>query len=114
MQRALRHIKGHPKSLHTSMTIRWYSTEKPKSPHAQWYSDVLPAMVPIFLLGSAVYLGLQLAQTRLSHEKYMTEARERAEILEAQIDALQRSRERDTEIPSPKSPSGNSKWRLWS
>ncbi|KAJ3803065.1 hypothetical protein GGU11DRAFT_740033 [Lentinula aff. detonsa] len=95
------------------MTIRWYSTEKSKSPHAQWYSDVLPAMVPIFLLGSAVYLGLQLAQTRLSHEKYMIEAQERAEILEAEIDALQRSRQRDAEIPSPKSPSGNSKWRLW-
>jgi len=35
--------------------LRLYST-RPKSPHAQWYSDVVPAMIPVFLLGSAVYL----------------------------------------------------------
>ncbi|KAJ3828556.1 hypothetical protein EV361DRAFT_803294 [Lentinula raphanica] len=114
MQRALRVITRRPKSFYSSTTIRWHSTEKPKSPHAQWYADVLPAMVPIFLLGSAVYLGLQLAQTRLSHEKYMIEARERVEVLEAQIDALQHSRGKATEsIPSQKIASGNSKWRPW-
>lgn len=40
---------------------RAYSTlpphpQKAPSPHAQWYTDILPAMVPIFLLGSAVSL----------------------------------------------------------
>ncbi|KAJ4472315.1 hypothetical protein J3R30DRAFT_3524495 [Lentinula aciculospora] len=112
MQRALRFAQSHRTSTYPSTTTRWYSTEKPKSPHAQWYSDVLPAMVPIFLLGSAVYLGLQLAQTRLSHQKYMTEARERVDILEAQIDALQHSREKDAESP-PSQTSDKSKWRLW-
>ncbi|KIK65435.1 hypothetical protein GYMLUDRAFT_38895 [Collybiopsis luxurians FD-317 M1] len=85
--------------------------EKQKSPHAQWYSDVAPAMVPIFLLGSAVYLGLQLAQMRLSHEKYMVEAAERVEILEAQVEALQRSREKNA--PEPQLPPPSSKWRFW-
>ncbi|TFK76075.1 hypothetical protein BDN72DRAFT_831519 [Pluteus cervinus] len=31
-------------------------TPAKKSPHGQWYSDVVPSMIPIFLLGSAVYL----------------------------------------------------------
>jgi len=70
-------------------------------------------MVPIFLLGSAVYLGLQLTQTRLSHEKYMVEAQERVEILEAQVDALQRSREQDSGTPISKSTANASKWRVW-
>lgn len=28
---------------------------KDRSPHAQWYADTVPAMIPIALLGSAVY-----------------------------------------------------------
>ena len=45
----------------------------PKSGHAQWYSDVVPAMVPIFLLGSAVYLvrgRLHTPDYRLMPENY--------------------------------------------
>ncbi|KAG6833738.1 hypothetical protein H0H87_001170 [Tephrocybe sp. NHM501043] len=49
-------------------------------------------MIPIFLLGSAVYLGLQLAQQKLSHEKYMEEALLRVKALEAEVDALQEKR----------------------
>jgi len=45
-------------------------------------------MIPVALLGSAVYMGLQLLQTRLSHEKYLDEARARIEELEREIDAL--------------------------
>jgi hypothetical protein len=47
----------------TRTSTRLYSTApegaqatKPKSPHAALYSDILPSMVPIFILGSAVYL----------------------------------------------------------
>ncbi|KAK7049669.1 hypothetical protein VNI00_005700 [Paramarasmius palmivorus] len=73
-----------------SYTTSTGNSEKPRtaSPHAQWYRDIVPAMIPIFLLGSAVYLGLQLWQTRLSHEKYIHQARERVEQLEAQVQAL--------------------------
>ncbi|KAF9076361.1 hypothetical protein BDP27DRAFT_1313204 [Rhodocollybia butyracea] len=109
MQRALFSFQSvrHRPGYHIS---RQYSSEKPKSRHAQWYSDVLPSMIPIFLLGSAVYLGLQLAQTRLSHQKYMVDAQERVSVLEAQVDALQHSRETDADSPTSAS---TSRWRLW-
>ncbi|KAI9466765.1 hypothetical protein BJY52DRAFT_1111116 [Lactarius psammicola] len=58
------------------------------SRHAQFYSDLLPAMVPVALLGSAVYMGLQLLQTYLAHEKYLDDARARVQELEREIDAL--------------------------
>jgi len=45
-------------------------------------------MIPVALLGSAVYMGLQLLQTYLSHEKYLDEARAHVEELEREIDAL--------------------------
>ncbi|KAG7097140.1 hypothetical protein E1B28_004518 [Marasmius oreades] len=91
-------------------TTRWYSTgNSRRSPHAQWYSDVLPAMIPIFLLGSAVYLGLQLAQTRLSHEKYMHDAKERVERLEAEIESLQQDRHAASTETIPKDRS----WWRW-
>jgi len=45
-------------------------------------------MIPVALLGSAVYMGLQLLQTSLSHEKYLDEARARVGELEREIDAL--------------------------
>jgi len=58
------------------------------SRHAQFYSDLLPAMIPVALLGSAVYMGLQLLQTSLAHEKYLDEARARVQELEREIDSL--------------------------
>jgi len=45
-------------------------------------------MIPVALLGSAVYMGLQLLQTHLSHEKYLDEARAHVRELEQEIDAL--------------------------
>ncbi|KAJ3883136.1 hypothetical protein F5051DRAFT_392095 [Lentinula edodes] len=114
MQRTGLGLRDRLRSPYAYTRNQRYSTQKPKSPHAQWYSDVLPSMVPIFLLGSAVYLGLQLAQTRLFHEKYMVEARERVETLESEIDvALQRNREREPETTPSKSPSDKSSWRFW-
>ncbi|KAI0316995.1 hypothetical protein OF83DRAFT_1038193, partial [Amylostereum chailletii] len=56
--------------------------------HARFYSDLVPAMVPVALLGSAIYLGLQLVQTNLSHERYLDDARSQIDALEAQVDAL--------------------------
>lgn len=49
-------------------------------------------MVPIALLGSAVYLALQLTQSSLLHEKYLDEARTKVTQLEAQIEKLQSER----------------------
>ncbi|KAF7981631.1 hypothetical protein HWV62_32720 [Athelia sp. TMB] len=68
---------------------RAYSQQPPhKSAHAQWYSDVVPAMIPVALLGSAVYLGLSLAQGGLAHEKYLEEAKAHVKELEAEVAAL--------------------------
>ncbi|KAH0839643.1 hypothetical protein J3R83DRAFT_561 [Lanmaoa asiatica] len=49
-------------------------------------------MIPVALLGSAVYMGLHLAQSRLAHEKFLDEAKERIRALEEEVDSLQRQR----------------------
>ncbi|KAF5369883.1 hypothetical protein D9758_001213 [Tetrapyrgos nigripes] len=95
-----------PQDMKATRSLR-YSTH-PRSPHAQWYSDVVPAMIPMFLLGSAVYLGLQLAHTRLSHEKHMEAAQQRVAALEVQVDELQHIRAQN-HAPSP----SRSKSWLW-
>ncbi|KAF5388040.1 hypothetical protein D9615_000236 [Tricholomella constricta] len=99
--------------------LRWRSysdnaTQKPRSGHAQWYADIVPAMIPIFLLGSAVYLGLQLAQQKLSHEKIMDEASVRVKELEAEVDALQEKRANQTQdVTPPLSTPVNTKKSGW-
>jgi hypothetical protein len=84
-------------------------------------------MIPIFLLGSAVYLvclfhleslihltcpcaqGLQLTQQKLSHEKYMEEASQHVRALEAEVEAFQVERMRD-ETSVQISPNKRSRW----
>lgn len=60
---------------------------QPPNPHAAYYSELLPAMIPIFLIGSAVYLSLQLLHSSLAHEQASDKAHERIAELEAEIDA---------------------------
>lgn len=55
-----RHVARSPPS-HTVFTRRYSAgsgeaSRKNPSPHAQFYSSLLPDMVPIAILGSAVYL----------------------------------------------------------
>ncbi|KAI0049570.1 hypothetical protein FA95DRAFT_1556655 [Auriscalpium vulgare] len=64
------------------------AAQEPRSPHARFYSDLVPGMIPVALLGSAVYIGLQVLQTRLSLEKYLDEARAKVDALEGEVDAL--------------------------
>jgi len=82
---------------------RWFSEQPPrpppagvnppaKSPHAQFYSDLLPAMIPVALVGSAVYIGLTLAREHLSTEKYLDAAQARINELEAEVDRLMKER----------------------
>ncbi|KAH9062091.1 hypothetical protein EDB87DRAFT_1609279 [Lactarius vividus] len=89
------------------------------SRHAQFYSDLVPAMVPVALLGSAVYMGLQLLQTYLTHEKYLDKARARVQELEREIDALVLERRNPSPTPAtidaavhPTNPGGWFGW-LW-
>jgi len=75
------------------------SESSEKSAHAQWYSDLLPGMLPVALLGSAVYLGLQLTREILVHEKYLDEARARVKELEVDVAKL-RAEKQNTVVPS--------------
>jgi len=50
---------------------------------------MIPGMIPIALLGSSVYFGLQLARAKLSHEKQVVEAQERVAQLEAHLKHLE-------------------------
>ncbi|KAH8830195.1 hypothetical protein DL96DRAFT_1591965 [Flagelloscypha sp. PMI_526] len=95
--------------LFSSQSLPSPPPPKPSSPHKDVYSSFLPSMVPIFLLGSAVYLvkfffdhpinyhlttpcvafqGLQMAQSALSHERWMDENAPIAEKLEKDVEAL--------------------------
>ncbi|KIY72945.1 hypothetical protein CYLTODRAFT_417457 [Cylindrobasidium torrendii FP15055 ss-10] len=88
---------------------------KPTSPHAQVYSSLLPSMIPIFLLGSAVYLSLELWRVRLEHEKYMYEAGERVAFLEAEIADAGKPRKSGKETLDQIQGTGSSKswYRFW-
>ncbi|EPQ59564.1 hypothetical protein GLOTRDRAFT_125865 [Gloeophyllum trabeum ATCC 11539] len=99
-------------------TARRYSTHdassaKTKSPHAQWYADVVPAMIPVAILGSAVYLSLRLAQNHLAHEKYLDEARARVRELEAEVDALREARLRKHDHTPSTSSLSPRRWFSW-
>ncbi|KAF9469054.1 hypothetical protein BDZ94DRAFT_1245259 [Collybia nuda] len=112
-----------PRRLLSSPRAQWRPYSKggpnmPKSAHAQWYADVVPAMIPIFLLGSAVYLGLQLTQVKLSHEKHMEEAMARVKVLEAEVELLHEKRMKMSQgqesLPQTSSDSLNDKQsRRW-
>lgn len=56
--------------------------------HRALYSSVFPAMLPVALLGSAVYMGLHLARDRLAHERLLDEANVRIAALEHELDVL--------------------------
>ncbi|EPT02884.1 hypothetical protein FOMPIDRAFT_1047619 [Fomitopsis schrenkii] len=82
-----------PTSTHARLAqpSRPYSASthnKTPSRHALFYSDLVPGMIPVALLGSAIYLGLRLAQAHLSHDKFLDEARARVAALEEEIEAL--------------------------
>ncbi|KAI6105752.1 hypothetical protein F5141DRAFT_1006739 [Pisolithus sp. B1] len=93
----------------TRSTTRGYSQRAPSSKHAEWYSSMLPGMIPIALLGSAVYMALHLAQCTLAHEKFLDEADARIRKLEEEVDRLQR--ERSISAPPTPSKSHGSWWR---
>ncbi|EAU84268.2 hypothetical protein CC1G_01264 [Coprinopsis cinerea okayama7 len=72
--------------------------------------------MPVFLLGSAIYLGLRLTQMKLSHEKYVVDAESRIQALEAEIAGLEKSGpEPQVTVTSGSQtpPSKPSRWGLW-
>ncbi|TDL29274.1 hypothetical protein BD410DRAFT_779625 [Rickenella mellea] len=109
-----RRAPAHRHSLSENrLSARSYSDGSPqKSPHAQWYAEIGPAMIPVFLLGSAVYLGLQLAQVHLSNEKYLSEASTKIRDLEADLEKLKSDRNQRLEV-TQSSRNGDRKSWWW-
>jgi len=64
------------------------ATKKP-SKHLAFYREIIPAMIPIFILGSAVYVSLHLTRNYLSHEKYVQDAEAEIAYLRQEVEALQ-------------------------
>ncbi|KAH8113364.1 hypothetical protein DFH11DRAFT_1775017 [Phellopilus nigrolimitatus] len=82
-----------------------------RSAHAHWYTNTVPAMIPVALLGSAVYIGLQLLQTKLATEKYLDEANKRIKQLETELQELQQEQElRSNSSQLVKSADSVSRW----
>jgi len=88
------------------------STTEPRSAHSEWYASMLPGMIPVALLGSAVYLGLQLLQSELAHEKFLDEAQEQVRQLEEEVDRLQKKRALQ-ESTASSSRTSTSRWWPW-
>ncbi|KAI0700558.1 hypothetical protein BC835DRAFT_1266225 [Cytidiella melzeri] len=83
------------------------------SPHAQFYSDMLPNMVPIALLGSALFLGLRLLQGTLSHERYLDEATAKVAALEREVEVLRAQRAASPSVLDPPPHGEPTSRRLW-
>jgi len=90
--------------------FRAYSQGSAKSRHAQWYSDMVPGMIPIALIGSTVYMALQLVRTNLSHEQYLEEARVKVKALEERFNELEMKADNHRQIPSN---SSSKKWWIF-
>jgi len=75
---------------------------------------MIPGMIPVALLGSTVYLGLQLARAKFSHEKQVVEAQERVAQLEARLKHLESRIENvSVERVAPEEKSTKKSW-WWS
>ncbi|KAF8313440.1 hypothetical protein DL93DRAFT_2081146 [Clavulina sp. PMI_390] len=73
--------------------------ESQPNAHKQFYREFVPAMIPIFLLGSAVYMSLTLTREYLSYEKYASEAQARINELENELQELRIAQERAAAQP---------------
>jgi len=95
-------------------TSRAYTqqTASGNSRHSEWYKDMVPGLIPIALLGSTVYLGLQLARAKLSHEKQVVEAQERVAQLETRLKHLESQTENVSveRVAPEEKPTKESRW----
>ncbi|PSR73646.1 hypothetical protein PHLCEN_2v10565 [Hermanssonia centrifuga] len=103
---------GRLRCRRNAVSQRLYSDTASKKPssHAQFYSEMIPGMVPIALLGSAVYLGLRLLQANLSQERFLDEARARIGELEREVEDL---REKQIAVSTPVSGPVKKRGWLW-
>ncbi|ADV19307.1 hypothetical protein I315_03133 [Cryptococcus gattii Ru294] len=63
------------------------SGKKPNR-HADWYREIVPAMIPIFVISTTIFLSLSLLRTYLSHSKSLAESETHIALLETQLAQL--------------------------
>ncbi|KAM5535660.1 hypothetical protein V8D89_010647 [Ganoderma adspersum] len=87
------------------------------SPHARFYTDYAAGMIPVALLGSAVYIGLRTWQQHLAQERFLEEAYTHVRQLEAEVIALRQNLQSETspdaQSPGQNMPNGEKKWSGW-
>ncbi|KAI1792894.1 hypothetical protein LXA43DRAFT_847017, partial [Ganoderma leucocontextum] len=72
-----------------AQTRRLLSSQPPQpSPHARFYTNYAAGMIPVALLGSAVYIGLRTWQQHLAQERFLEEAYAHVQRLETEVIAL--------------------------
>ncbi|KAK6903280.1 hypothetical protein I203_108545 [Kwoniella mangroviensis CBS 8507] len=84
------HVNQHAHQ-HASQAPR--NGKKP-SPHMVWYRDIVPAMIPIFLISTTLFLSLSLIRTHLSHSKSLSESNSKIQELESQLSQLRLEQKR--------------------
>ncbi|OCF71519.1 hypothetical protein I204_07577 [Kwoniella mangroviensis CBS 8886] len=67
---------------------------KKPSPHMVWYREIVPAMIPIFLISTTLFLSLSLIRTHLSHSKSLSESNSKIQELESQLSQLRLEQKR--------------------
>ncbi|WVN86545.1 uncharacterized protein L203_101712 [Cryptococcus depauperatus CBS 7841] len=87
------HTSAHVPMSHAHLPRASYhgatTSQKKPSPHASWYREIVPAMLPIFVISTTIFLSLSLLRTHLSHSKSLAESEQRIAELESE---LQRAR----------------------
>ncbi|KAI9637830.1 uncharacterized protein MKK02DRAFT_42203 [Dioszegia hungarica] len=70
---------------------------KKKSAHIVWYREIVPAMVPILLLSTTLFLLLALSRTHLSSERTLSDSQSQIAALERQLHDLRQDAKRRLE-----------------
>ncbi|KAJ9117692.1 hypothetical protein QFC24_006406 [Naganishia onofrii] len=71
------------------------STKKiPPSRHMVWYREIVPATVPVILLGTGIFFTLTLLQTHLSHSRSLSDSSARITRLEEELAELREKHSR--------------------
>ncbi|ODN73604.1 hypothetical protein L198_08292 [Cryptococcus wingfieldii CBS 7118] len=84
---------NHQLSNHTQQGQRQHS-HKPNNAHANWYREIVPAMLPIFVLSTTLFLSLSLLRTYLSHAYSLAQSETRISELEGELEELRREQRR--------------------
>ncbi|TYJ54186.1 hypothetical protein B9479_005197 [Cryptococcus floricola] len=82
---------NHQLSNHTHQAQR---QNKPPNAHANWYREIVPAMLPIFVLSTTIFLSLSLLRTYLSHSYSLAQSETRISELELELQELRREQRR--------------------